>query len=422
MTRLRRDDRGATAVEMAFVLPMLVLFLIGSLQVGLVVVGGSAASNAAREGARKAAIYYECADNHVSARCSATPSTNYNLIKSAVMAKLAGLVNSSTVTVSVACHADGATGAVVTCEKGYVTEGSDVVTVTVTWQHVGATPYVTRTTHTSVATSVIIGRPDLTVLAPEPDVTPASVVSMVAYDSNLDGVLDQVKVTFSEDIATTVNKAAFTIANSVTGSNAISAATVSNRVVTLTLSGSTVNTAIGSMTVALNPQSDGVVDLWGNQSSFAPTAPADGAGPVFTSLSDTNGLVNGYPNALDTLTLSFSEPIATALSATTNVTYTRPNSGSATIDITSVSAGPLTTNSTSYLLSKNTTQSVSALLSKSGNTVTVTVLSPIACNPLLCLLLGTGNDSSAWTFVPAASLADAAGNAVSGTRTISNLF
>jgi Flp pilus assembly protein TadG len=417
-----RNDRGAAAVEMALVMPLLVLFLIGSLQVGLVVVGNSSATNAAREGARAASIRYECADNHSSTRCTANPSTNYTFIKNAVLAKLAGLVRANSVTVSVQCRQDSASGTVVLCERGYVDPDTDVVVVTVGWRHIGGTPYVADSVHTSIARAVILGRPDLLVLAPEPDTTPAAVIDAKIYDTDANGVLDQIKLTFSEDIATSVNAARFTINNSVTGSSTIASATVSNRVATINLSGSTVNTAPGTMSISLAANADGIRDLWGNQSSFSNQALTDMASPVLTALADTNGLVGGYPNALDTLTLTFSEPIATSISTTT-VVYTDPSgTGNDTVSMSGITAGPITTNSNSYNTSNDSTVQFTGLVSKSGNTVVVTVINPLVCVPTLCLTLGIVSGETAWTFIPATSLVDAAGNAATGTKTISNLF
>jgi hypothetical protein len=418
-----RGERGAVVVEMAFVLPLLFLFLIGSLQVGLVVVGNSSATNAAREGARAASIRYECADNHVSVRCPANPSTNYNFIKAAVHDKLVGLVKTDSVTVAVECRSRSAAGAVILCERGHVDPDVDVVIVTVGWRHIGATPHVSDTVHTSVARSTIIGRPDLSLLSPEPDSTPPTLLDAYAYDTNTDGVLDQLKLTFSEDIEQTVDKDLFTITSSVTGSNAISTATVLNRVVTINLSGgSSVNTAPGAMRIALAAASNGIRDLWGNQSSFGATPLTDAAKPVLLALSDTNILFDGKAVALESLTLGFSEPIATAITTAT-ISYTDPSgTGNDTIAISGITAGPLTTNSNGYNADSSSTGTVSALVSKSGNNVTVTVASPLSCSPLLCLWLGTGSDSSAWTFTPATTLVDAAGNTATGTRTISNLF
>jgi hypothetical protein len=419
----RFTERGAVAVEMVFILPLLMVLLIGSTQVGLVVLGNSVGSNAAREGVRVATIRYECADNHVSVRCPITPSTDYNVIKAAVMAKIAGLVKANTVTVSVVCRQGSATGPIVLCEKGPATPAQDVVEVTVGWHHIGATPLVNDSGHTAVARSVIVGRPDLASLAPEPDTIPPHVVPpILAFDNNVDGVIDTLTMIFDEDIQQSAAASAFTIANSPSGSNSITSATVSNRTVTLTLGGSTVNTAPGAMTVALAASATGVRDTSGNQGSFAATSTTDRAAPVLVGLSDTNGLINGYPNALDTLTLTFSEPIATSLGATT-VSYTDPQgSGNDTVDIAGITAGPMTTNSNGYNTNNGSTTTVSALISKSGNNVTVTIVSPLLCLPALCLNLGAGSDSSAWALTPATSLVDAAGNDAAGSKTISNLF
>jgi Flp pilus assembly protein TadG len=153
-----RDDRGTGTVELAFVAPLLVLFLIGSLQVGLVVIGNSAASNAAREGARAASIRYECADGNTGTQCTSSPTTNLASITTAVMAKLNGLVKTSSVTVTVKCYSSD----LVTqknCDRNTVKLDTDVVEVTVKYRHIGATPYVADNLHTSTARAVIIGAP-----------------------------------------------------------------------------------------------------------------------------------------------------------------------------------------------------------------------------------------------------------------------
>ena len=357
-----RTQRGAVTVEFAFVAPLVLLFLIGAVQVGLVVIGNAVGSNAAREGGRTATIRYECADNHVSARCPVTPSTNYGVIKAAVMARLSGLVQPSSVDVAVKCRQGSATGPVILCEKSTVNPDTDVVEVAVTWDHVGVTAWAPGTTHSSTARMVIVGRPDLSSLVPEPDgYAPGLASGIVVTDPNVDGVLDTVTMTFDEDIAQSASTAAFTVANSPTGSNSITLATVSGRVVTLKLAGSTVNTAPGSMTVSLSASPSGVVDQFGNQAEFAATAVADGAGPVLVGLTDTPGLINGRPGALDTATLTFSEPIATALS-TTSVVLTDPlGGGNDSVAIAGISAGPQLTNSDGYNTSNNSSVSVSAL-------------------------------------------------------------
>jgi hypothetical protein len=143
---------------------------------------------------------------------------------------------------------------------------------------------------------------------------------------------------------------------------------------------------------------------------------------VLTGLSENNLVVTGYPTALDTLTLQFSEPIATSISTTT-IVYTDPQgSGNDTISMSGITSGALTTNSNNYNTANTSTVQFTGAVSKSGNNVTVTLANPLTCVPVGCLTLGIVTGETAWTFTPATSLADAAGNTATGTRTISNLF
>lgn len=52
-------ERGAVAIEMAFILPLLLLILIGTIEFGRVLNIQVSMSQAAREGARYAAIHYK---------------------------------------------------------------------------------------------------------------------------------------------------------------------------------------------------------------------------------------------------------------------------------------------------------------------------------------------------------------------------
>jgi len=54
--RARADDDGQAAVELALVLPLLILLLLGMVQVGLVVRDQVLVTHAAREAAREAAV------------------------------------------------------------------------------------------------------------------------------------------------------------------------------------------------------------------------------------------------------------------------------------------------------------------------------------------------------------------------------
>jgi Flp pilus assembly protein TadG len=57
MSRLRRDERGASAVEMALSLPILLTFIWGMMQVGMVMAADAGMQHALGEGARMATVY-----------------------------------------------------------------------------------------------------------------------------------------------------------------------------------------------------------------------------------------------------------------------------------------------------------------------------------------------------------------------------
>lgn len=58
----KRNERGAVAVEMAIVLPLLLLILIGTMEFGRVFNVQNSLTQAAREGARYAAIHHNDSD------------------------------------------------------------------------------------------------------------------------------------------------------------------------------------------------------------------------------------------------------------------------------------------------------------------------------------------------------------------------
>lgn len=62
MTRDRSNDRGVTIVEAAFALPILLLFVMGLIDLGLWTLNDNQATNAARDGARGGVISYLQAD------------------------------------------------------------------------------------------------------------------------------------------------------------------------------------------------------------------------------------------------------------------------------------------------------------------------------------------------------------------------
>lgn len=72
---MKQKERGAVAVEMAMLLPLLLLILIGTIEFGRVLNVQVSLTQAAREGARHAAIHYDDASLNVTgAALSAAPS------------------------------------------------------------------------------------------------------------------------------------------------------------------------------------------------------------------------------------------------------------------------------------------------------------------------------------------------------------
>lgn len=68
--RLRPDDRGAAAIEMAFALPILMLFVYGIFQLGVIMQAHAGMQHALGEGARYATIYPSPTDSQIVTRMS----------------------------------------------------------------------------------------------------------------------------------------------------------------------------------------------------------------------------------------------------------------------------------------------------------------------------------------------------------------
>lgn len=76
MRKLRNDEQGAAAIEMAFSLPILILFIYGIFQVGIVMAADAGMQHALGEGARLATIY---------------PTPSDDTIKNKIKAKIFGV-------------------------------------------------------------------------------------------------------------------------------------------------------------------------------------------------------------------------------------------------------------------------------------------------------------------------------------------
>ena len=168
--RVRDGENGATTLE--FVIVSLVLFFVvfTGASLAIIEVGGSTGSNAAREGARVGILNYVCADSYPGNAYAghdscASPSPQYQLIQTAALKQLGGLVQTSSVHVAVSCYAvatqTGTTPALESCTSGVVTTGQDLIEVDVTYTSDSTSPFVANTTHTQTARMTMIGLPNL---------------------------------------------------------------------------------------------------------------------------------------------------------------------------------------------------------------------------------------------------------------------
>ncbi len=67
---IRRDEKGAAAIEMAFALPILLLFVYGIFQFGVILQANAGMQHALGEGARLATLYPKPADSVIQAKMS----------------------------------------------------------------------------------------------------------------------------------------------------------------------------------------------------------------------------------------------------------------------------------------------------------------------------------------------------------------
>ncbi len=148
-----------------------------------------------------------------------------------------------------------------------------------------------------------------TAAAPTDGAAPV-LVSMTMQDTNANGKVDHVAAVFSETLASSTLTTQWALANTPSAGTLASVATATNTAtLTITEGAGAADTAVNSFTLALTAGATGIRDATGNQSSFAATAPADGAAPVRTAMLmqdiDANGKV-------DQVSVTFSEPLASS--------------------------------------------------------------------------------------------------------------
>lgn len=246
------------------------------------------------------------------------------------------------------------------------------------------------------------------------DLAPPVRTAMLMTDSNANGKIDHVTVTFSETLATyTAGTTPWTLAAVPSGGTLASVST-STTVATLVLTegAGAQDTAVGSFTLALATSATGIRDAAGNQSFFAATAPADGAGPVPVAVSDTNGSSDGLVQPGDTFIVTFSEAIASGLPGSTPITESQTLGAHTVMSISGFMTGTQDMGTGDYfVLTGSATYAGTSALTNANKTVTITVG---ACSGLcLNLLAGSG---TTMPYVPAPGLVDAAGNAATGSK------
>ena len=121
---------------------------------------------------------------------------------------------------------------------------------------------------------------------------PPAMLSAVTGDSNTDGSVDQVVVTFSEQVdLTSVDNNNFTLTESAGGSRLAITGSYSSSdqtTVTLILTGVTANNTSLTISPDYDDDTGTIIDNAGNEMSFSETVSGtDGAAPVFSSITPT---------------------------------------------------------------------------------------------------------------------------------------
>ncbi len=193
----------------------------------------------------------------------------------------------------------------------------------------GTPPTVTSSTSTPVSVTVPAGTSDAPhslfavgsggsfAAAAINIVMPPVLQSMHMRDVDGNGKVDRVTVVFDDVLDTYTAGLAPWILTDVPSGGSLSAVTVSGLTATLTIAEGPgpANTAVGSFTVALSPNSAGIRDVHAHPSSFGATTPTDLASPSVQNLTMSDIDSNGK---IDRVTMTFSEPLA-VYTAPTNI-------------------------------------------------------------------------------------------------------
>ena len=420
--RRAHDEAGATMVEFALVSIVAFMLMLGMFQFGLVILGNSAGSNAARDGARVGIINYATAD---------TGGNSYNAIVAAVQKNLAG--NVTNLSVAVKCL-DGTTLAQVACNAVVLTQ-NDLIEVRATWNHKGFGPFMPTVTRSSTARMVIGGAPDLTTAPTTPTTTsPTTTPTTTTPGAQvLDGL--------TPDAGQRRRRSGRPDRGDILGRV---------RLVPLRLQHS-VNVDPGQCSVRWNSQQRQRLRIRGHaldqrrtgrsghlggfvhrglhadgrvrdrRQRLHDAGPSDGAGPVPISMSDvTDGATNGKPEAGDAYRVTFSESVSPTWTSgsSVDVMFTRGSSTSATTDIQipNFAEGSFDTGG-KYNATSSTVTFSGSTLTASGANLTVTLGS---CNTGCSSTIA---DKGQFTYPPSTTIRDlVAGNVAAGTLSSGNNY
>ncbi len=162
------------------------------------------------------------------------------------------------------------------------------------------------------------------------------------------------------------------------------------------------------------------LDAAGNQSpTSVSTFVYDTAAPTTSAANLVTTNKNGTINNGDSFAVTFNEALDPAgIPATGTLTLSRSSSSNTTYGISGLTNGQLTTGSGNYLSTASGTKTVTYAgtfaLSNNNQTVTFTVTGACAGS---CTAVTSTTTSGAFSFTPATTVKDVAGNAASGTTT-----
>ena len=171
------------------------------------------------------------------------------------------------------------------------------------------------------------------------DAAAPAVLALTMKDTNANGRVDQVTMSFSEALATyTAPMSTWTLANVPSGGS-LASVTVASPAVTLAITegAGAVDTSLGSFTVTLAANSAGIRDAAGNLSSFN-AAPADAAKPIMQSQEMFDDNSDGK---IDRVLVKFSETLATFTAPITVFSLSSAPSG-ATLNTVTVTGNQAT--------------------------------------------------------------------------------